>query len=80
MRAWCGTECQPGFPSEGGSEDLFEVCHRELRLRLTVAGQHGLEGLDVLQLRLRLYHRRNPTGGFDTQDLQEAKALLTQLA
>ena len=32
---------------ERRDEDLLEVLHRELRHRLAVAGEHGLEGLDV---------------------------------
>ena len=45
---------------EGGSEDLLEVLHRELRHRLAVAGHHRFERLDVLEFRLRFHDRRDP--------------------
>ena len=50
---------------EGRGEDLLEVVHREFGDRLPVAGEHGLERLDVRQLRLRLDQRRHAVEAVD---------------
>ena len=55
-----GAELVHGHAAEGGREDLLEIVHRELRHRLAIAGQHGLEGFDVLQFGFRGHDRRDP--------------------
>ena len=50
---------------ERRGEDLFQVVHRELRYRLAVAGQHGLEWLDLRKLRFRLDHRGHAVQAVD---------------
>jgi hypothetical protein len=41
-----GLELIHGHAGEGSAENFFEVMSRELRHRLTVAGEHGFERLD----------------------------------
>jgi len=48
------------MPVLGGGEDLEEIVHRELRHRLAIARQHGLERLNLRELGLLLHDRRHP--------------------
>ena len=60
-----GVELLHRHAAQRRGEDLLEVLHRELGDRLPVARQHGLEGLDVLQLRLLRHHRRHAVEAVD---------------
>ncbi len=59
-----GVERRPtDMPVSVAARILSKVIHRELRHRRAVAGQHRLEGLDILELRFRLDHRCQPAPG-----------------
>ena len=52
-------------PGESRDSDLLEVGHREFCDCVPVAGQHGLERLDIGQLGFRLDQRRYPIEAVD---------------
>ena len=53
------------MPVSVAARIFFQIVQRQFCDRFAVAGQHGLERLDVLQLRLLLHHRRNAIQAID---------------
>src|SRR6266511_652989 len=60
-----GVELLHRHAGQRRGEDLLEVAHRELRYRLAVAGEHGLERLGVPELRPLRRHRRDALQAVD---------------
>ena len=60
-----GVELLHRHAGQRRDENLLELAHRELGDRLAVAGEHGLERLDVPELRLLRHHRRHAVQAVD---------------